>query len=242
MNLGVFYGIGVGPGDPDLLTIKGAKILASCPHVFVPTPKFGAASLALSIAKPHIHYDAVIHEILFPMTSDKAELSLRWQESARTVSDVLANGSDGCFLTLGDAFLYSTYIYLLRELRKLLPDLKVVTVPGVTAFSAAASMAEFPVGEAKETVVIVPTADDLREVERALTTGGTVILMKIGKRLPRILDCLRQAGALDRAVFVSRVGLEGEKIETDLTKLQGSEADMGYMSIILVRGRAGVSP
>ncbi len=96
---------------------------------------------------------------------------------------MLETGADACFLTLGDAFLYSTYIYLLRALRIRIPDVDVVTVPGITSFSAAAAIAEFPIGEAKKPVTIVPTADDLDEVRRAVSSGGAVILMKIGKRL-----------------------------------------------------------
>jgi precorrin-2/cobalt-factor-2 C20-methyltransferase len=96
--------------------------------------------VALGIAEKHIGRDARIHEIVFPMTTDKAELEARWEASAAEVAEVLDSGSDACFLTLGDAFLYSTYIYLLRALRRHIPELEVVTVPGITAFSAAADL------------------------------------------------------------------------------------------------------
>jgi len=237
MKKGTLYGIGVGPGDPDLITFKGAKILAACSHVFVPKTRSDRESVALSIAAKHTRAGAEIHEIIFPMTADRSELKARWEESARVVAEALETGADACFLTLGDAFLYSTYIYLLRALRSRMPDLEVVTIPGITAFSAAAALAEFPVGEAKETVTIVPTADDLDEVSRAVSGGGTVVLMKIGKRLGRILDLLEDLGALGRSVFVSRAGMKNQRIEPDLSNLRHEKTEAGYLSIILVRGK-----
>ncbi len=237
MKLGTLYGIGVGPGDPDLITVKGANILAGCAHVFVPKARKGAESVALSIAQKHINPQAEIHEILFPMTTDRSELEKRWEESAKTIAVVLETGADACFLTLGDALLYSTYIYMLRALRRKIPDIKVVTVPGITAFSAAASLAEFPIGEAKEPITIVPTADDLEDVRRAISLGGTVVLMKIGKRLNQILDLLEDVGAMGNGVFVSHAGMEAQRIETDLRNLRGEESEAGYLSIILVRGK-----
>jgi len=238
MKKGTLYGIGVGPGDPDLMTVKGAKILGKCVHVFVPKARLEAESVALSIARRHIGPEAQIHEIVFPMTTDRAKLAERWEESARVIANILETGADACFLTLGDTFLYSTYIYMLRALRRRIPDVDVVTIPGITAFSAAAAIAEFPVGEAKEPVTIVPTADDLEDVRHALTTGGTVVLMKIGKRLGGILDVLETAGVLGRSVFVSHAGMDSERIVKDLRELRGAEADTGYLSIILVRAKA----
>jgi precorrin-2/cobalt-factor-2 C20-methyltransferase len=239
MNRGTLYGIGVGPGDPDLITVKAAKILAACPHVFVPAAKSEGGSVAFTIARNHINPQAQIHEIVFPMTTNRAELEARWEESARAVAEPLEAGSDACFLTLGDAFLYSTYIYMLRALRRRIPDVEVITVPGITAFSAAAALAEFPVGEAKERVTIIPTADDLEEVRQAVSAGGTVVLMKIGKRLERILEILEGFGVMDSGVFISRAGMGDQRIVKCLRDLRGAQEDTGYLSIILVKGRNG---
>ncbi len=239
MKRGTLYGIGIGPGDPDLITLKGAKVLSTCPHVFVPKSKEDSESLALRIARPHIHPEARIHELLFPMTRQKEELEKRWEQAAIEILKVLESGADACFLTLGDVFLYSTYIYLLRMLRRLLPSVNVVTIPGVTAFSAAAAVAECPLGEAKESVTIVPTADDLDEVKHAIRNGGAVVLMKIGKRLDRVLGILEGENATGRSVFVSRVGFKDEMVVRDLHSLRSGETDRGYLSVILVRGKKG---
>jgi len=234
VKTGTFYGIGVGPGDPELVTVKAAAILARCWHVFVPKARTASDSVALEIGRRYLRGDAQVHELVFPMTSDAAELARCWQTSADEVIAVLDAGDDACFLTLGDSLLYSTYIYLLRALKARRPDAKVVTVPGVTSFSAAAALTQFPIGEGKELVTVVPTADDLTATRRALQAGGTVVLMKIGKRLPEILDALEEAGVIEQAVFVARAGLDGQCIKTNLRKLRQQQGEVGYLSVILV--------
>jgi len=237
-RLGTLYGIGVGPGDPDLITVKGARLLAECRHVFVPRGRRAADCLALTIAQKHMSHGAVVHEVIFPMTSDPLELAREWDERVGPIVAILRQGTDACYLTLGDTLLYSTYIYMLRALRRQLPEANVVTLPGVTAFSAVAAAAEFPLGMGQETITIVPSSDDLENVQRALAAGGTTVLMKIGKRLKYVLDLLDKEGALDRAVFVSRAGMENETAHTDLRKLKGEAVDeTGNLSVILVHGR-----
>jgi precorrin-2/cobalt-factor-2 C20-methyltransferase len=195
--------------------------------------------MALGIARRYLAEGAQVQELTFPMTSDPAELAERWQEAAEQVAAVLESGESACFLTLGDPLLYSTYIYLLRALRRRLPAAPAVTVPGVTAFSAAAALTEFPVGEAKEPVTIVPTADDLGAVRQALATGGTVVLMKIGKRLAAVLDLLEEAGVLEDAVFVAHAGGAEQRIVTDLRELRASGPEAGYLSIMLIHAQRG---
>jgi len=233
MKIGTLYGIGVGPGDPELITLKGVRLLRQCQHVFVPKSRTAADSVALSIGRRYLNSSSQVHELIFPMTSDQADLSRHWTASAGEIAAVLKSGEDACFLTLGDPLLYSTYIYLLRELKALWPEARVVTVPGVTAFSAAAALAGFPVGEKKETVTIIPTADDLEDVRRVLSGGGTVILMKIGRRLREVLNLLEEAKVIDRSVFVSHAGMENERVETNLRRLRGEDPQAGYLSIIL---------
>jgi precorrin-2/cobalt-factor-2 C20-methyltransferase len=237
MTVGTLYGIGIGPGDPELITVKGASILQRCRHVFVPKARTAADSLARTIAGKYVHADATVHELVFPMTTDPGQLEQRWHESAQQVAGVLHSGSDAAFLTLGDPLLYSTYIYLLRALRRQLPALRVVTVPGVTAFSAAAALAEFAVGVAKEPVTIVPASDDAEQVRRAVAAGGTVVLMKIGKRVRELLQVLDECGVIERSVLVSRAGLAGERVETDLRRLKDSGTDAEYLAVILVHAR-----
>lgn len=240
MKHGTLYGIGIGPGDPDLITVKGVNALKKCVHVFVPKNKRSSESIALDIARKHIRPDAVIHELVFPMITDRDQLNHHWDESAKQVFEVLKIGRDVCFLTLGDALLYSTYIYLVRALNRSFPGIEIVTIPGITAFSAAAALTDFPLGEAKNPIVIVPTADNLDDVRRALNMNATVVLMKIGKRLKQIIELLDETGAVERSVLVARAGQPNQKIETDLMQLKDN-LEIGYLSIILVRQNDGVN-
>jgi len=234
MKTGTFYGIGVGPGDPDLLTIKAAKILATCPHIFVPKAKMKADSVALEIAQKHIDPSSQIHEQVFPMVPDKEVLSAHWRMAAEEIAAILRAGEDACFLTLGDSLVYSTYIYLLRELKIILPEVTAITIPGITSFNAVAALTHFPLGEGKEPIRVIPTADDLAPVQKAFEEPGTVVLMKIGDRLQTILTMLEEKHLIGNAVFVARAGHEKQQIETDLRKLKGSDAKAGYLSVILV--------
>ena len=234
MNTGTLYGIGIGPGDPELITLKGARLISACRNLFVPKARTASESVALAIARPLVGPETRIEEIVFPMTSDREELAERWDEAAARVANVLMDGEDACFVTLGDPLLYSTYIYLLRALRRIIPDLKAVTVPGIMAFGAAAALTEFPIGEGREPVTIVPAADDLGSVRRALAVGGTVVLMKIGKRLPELLDLLDGEGLMESSVFVSHATMAEQRIETDLRRLKTEGPEAGYLSIILV--------
>ena len=234
MKYGKLYGIGIGPGDPELITVKGARIISQCKHIFVPKARIHTESLALEISKSYISDNAQVYELVFPMTSDHTELNNKWNAAAESIIETLKKGEDACFLTLGDPLLYSTYIYLIRSLQAIEATIEIVTIPGVMALNAAASLTSFPLGEGKENVTIVPTADDLAAVRQALSSGGTVVLMKIGKRLQAILDLLEQAGVIDDAVFVSRAGQKDQHIETNLIKLKGADDKAGYMSIMLV--------
>lgn len=237
MSIGTFYGIGVGPGDPELITLQGKKILERCRYVFVPKARRKAESIALSIAKESIPPDSTIQEVVFPMVTDKTTLKNHWNVAATDIVELLSKGNDVAFLTLGDASLYSTHIYLVRALKERLPELEVVTVPGIAAFSAVAALTGFPVGEGKSPVAIIPTSDDFTQIEQAIGLGGTVVLMKVGKRLAEILDLLGKHELLSRSVFVARAGLDGERIETDLENLDVQDPHLGYLSVILVDAR-----
>jgi len=236
-RLGTLYGIGVGPGDPEWMTVKAVRILSNCRHVCVPKSGVAAESVALEIARQYLRPDVIVHELSYPMTADPRVLKEHWRQAAREVHEIVAQGVDCCFLTLGDALLYSTYIYLLRELRAIDPAVPAVTVPGVTAFSAAAALTNQPLGEGKQSLSIVPASDDFAQFTAALDRGGTVVLMKVGRRLARVLDELESRGLLQQAIFVSRAGMPQQRVETDLRRLRGQPDETGYLSILIVQAR-----
>jgi precorrin-2/cobalt-factor-2 C20-methyltransferase len=235
MSAGTLYGIGVGPGDPEWMTVKGARILSTCRHVCVPKSGLAADSVALEIARTYLRPDAVVHEQSYPMTADLGVLRRHWRQAAREVHAILSGGEDCCFLTLGDSLLYSTYIYLLRELEAIDPAVRVVTVPGITAFSAAAALVNRPLGESKQLVTVVPASDDFARFAAALDRGGTVVLMKVGRRLERVLDELEARGLLDQTVFVAHAGMPQQHVETNVRRLRGLSDTVGYLSILIIQ-------
>ena len=227
------YGIGVGPGDPEWITVKAARILAECRHVCVPRSAEAADSVALEIARRYLRPDAVVHELTFPMTADAGVLRRAWRRRPGRSTQTLAAGEDCCFLTLGDPLLYSTYIYLLRELRAIDPAVTDRHRAGRHGLQRGGGPDQLPrrPGQA--------AGDDRARLRRlgrsaaALDRGGTVVLMKIGRRLQRVLDELEPRGLLDRAVFVSHAGMAQQRIETDLRRLRGAAEEAGYLSILM---------
>lgn len=240
-GLGRFYGLGVGPGDPELMTVKAVRILEECQTVFVPRSATGEGSRAREIAERYIDPSVEVVELVFPMTRDPQILEKGWLNSARRVAATLREGKDTAFLTLGDPMLYSTYIYLLRGLRKALPQLEVETVPGVTSVTAAASLADFPIGEGDEKVVIVPSSGDIEGLEDLLDRFDTLVLMKVARNLQRIITLLEEKGILDKAILVSRAGFPNQRVVRELGDLKGCDEEVGYLSIVLIKagGRSG---
>ncbi|MDI6800317.1 MAG: precorrin-2 C(20)-methyltransferase [Actinomycetota bacterium] len=232
---GRLCGIGIGPGDSELITLKGVKLLGCAKHLVVPKSRLSSNSLAFEIVKPHLNPSAKVHEVIFPMTSQAEAQRAGWAKAASEVFAILSSGEDVCFPTLGDPFLYSTYIYLVRVLREMEPDLSVITIPGVNSFSAASAKAEFSLGEGGQTVTIVPATGSLSELRGALAKGGTTVIMKIGGRLSSVIELLEEFGAMEASVFFSHLGMENEMVETDLNRLKDRGQETGYLSIILTK-------
>jgi precorrin-2/cobalt-factor-2 C20-methyltransferase len=236
---GVFWGLGLGPGDPELVTLKARRLIQEADCIVVPKSSVAGESLALEIARPFVG-DKPVLRFEFPMRRNERELAPYWTAAAKEIAARVERGERVVFLTLGDCLTYSTYCYVLQELRKLLPDSQIRSVPGVTSFAAAAAATNFSLGERDERIAVVPVPrGDLDPVRRALEEFDTVVLMKVAKRLPAVVRLLREMGLDGRAVFASHVSQGGEFITRDLTSLLDS--DRGYLSVILVRGRLGES-
>lgn len=236
MKLGKFYGIGIGPGDPELLTLKGQAFLKKSDILFVPRSRAKEGSHALSIIKRILPKKLKIRELVFPMVKDDGVLKKYWKLNAREIANEIKKGKDCAFITIGDPFIYSTYIYLLNSLKKILPRLEHETVPGISAFQAAASRASIPLAEKDERIAIIPVPDKVESLKTTLKNFDTIILYKVASKLERLIKLLRRMKLHKKAVFASRVGLKDEYIERNLSKLGGG--GLGYMSIIIVRKNA----
>ena len=231
--LGRLYGIGLGPGDPELITMKASRLLGRLLHVFAPKADERGASIARSIARMHTAPDTQFHELIYPMTRNAEVLRQHWQAAAKSVVELLATGTDAGFVTLGDPMLYSTCTYLTRAVREQCPSVEVEIVPGVTSFCASAALTEFVLGEQGSMLLVAPAPnshDELRELTRR---GGRLVLMKVGARLPQLVEWVRAAGLLPRARLVSRAGLPGQQIVKDLAAVEDLGA-LGYLSILLI--------
>ena len=231
---GTFSIIGVGPGDPDLLTLKGVKRLQQADIVYVPTSRLSRQSWLTDAVALHADKNCSVRQVEFSLGANREERQHHWQEVVGDIISELKQGSRIVFVTLGDPLLYSTSIYLLRALRQQWQTVPVEVVPGIAAYSHVAALTEFAIGAGEQPVTILPTVMDRTALREGIKKGGTLILMKIGKRLPEIIDLLDEFELLEHAVFVARAGLPDQRIETDLNNLRGADDKAGNLAVILV--------
>lgn len=229
---GTLYGIGVGPGDPELITLKAVNTLKKVDVVFAASSTKNDFSLAQSIAAPHLRQGARIVRLEFPMTRDQGVLDKAWRANADAVIEVLAQGRDAAFLTLGDPMTYSTFGYLLRTLNGLLSEIPVTVIPGITSYQAAAAHTGRVLAESGESLMVLSGVAPEEELEQALRTADSAVILKAYKTMPMIRRVLTKLGLADSAVFVTRLGHEGEEV---ITGLQNIPEKPSYFSLLLVR-------
>lgn len=230
---GRLYGIGIGPGDPKLVTLKAKEILNRVDTIFVPKGNEDGISCSRYIVEAIINRPKDFVELTFPMTKDKAILSRYWRDAAGVISKEIKKGKDVAFVTLGDPFIYSTYVYLLKAIQKNFPEIDFQTIPGITAFNAAASIAGIPLVKRDERLAVVPVTKDLKYLRETLQEFDTVVLMKVGAKLTKVLLLLKELGFLKQATLISHIGYQNQKVIHDLTALQDKKT--GYLSVILVK-------
>ncbi|MBU0567710.1 precorrin-2 C(20)-methyltransferase [bacterium] len=237
MNMGKLYCIGVGPGDPELLTLKALRILRDVNCICVPKGREEGSSLALSIVKKVLDLNnKEIIEAYFPMRKTKGqdlcELDTRWNEIVDNILKQLNQGIDVAFITMGDPTIYSTFFYLYDRLLELKADLPVEIIPGVSSITAAASRANIALGLGDERIAILP-ANYMNDLEKTLELFDTVVLMKVHKAFENILKILIKANLVDKAVYVLRAGLDDEKIFRDIRKVR--KEDLNYFSLVVIK-------
>jgi len=229
---GTLYGIGVGPGDPELITLKAVNRLKRVDVVFAAASTKNEASLAQAIAAPHLRPGVEVIRLDFPMTRDEAVLASAWRANADRVAGLLAQGKDAAFLTLGDPLTYSTFGYLLRTLNGLLTEIPVQVIPGVTSYQAAAAHTGRVLAESGESLAVVSGVASEEELTRILSAADSAVILKAYKNLPAIRRVLAKLGLAGSAVFVTRLGHEGEEVITNLDNVPDKPS---YFSLVLVR-------
>ena len=231
-RLGILYAVGVGPGDPDLVTVKAVKALSKAAVVFAAASTKNDSSLALSIASPHMRPHTPVTCLGFPMTHDKTLLAQAWQTNARTILSSLIQGLDAAFLTLGDPMTYSTFLYLWRTLRDMEPDLSVEIIPGISSIQAAAAVAQFSLAESTETLTILSGTDDMDHLRQALALCHSAVILKAYKSFPQLKTLLESMNLAEKSTLVSLCGLTGQSIHRGLADCPERPP---YFSLILVR-------
>ena len=231
MTIGTFYGIGVGPGDPDLLTVKAIRALKTIDVLIAPKTEKKSDSVALSIAEPHLKAGVEIIYRTFPMVKDFAAETEVFESHRDEIVRLVRGGLNVGFATLGDPMFYSTYIYIFRLLKNF--GVPVVTIPGVPAFLAIAAQIGRPVAFGNDILAIIPATAELDAVKNFLAHADAAVLMKVYKNFPEIVDALQSTALIDDAVLVSRAGLDDEKIIADIAAHR--DEHLNYLSTILTR-------
>ncbi|MFQ5963605.1 MAG: precorrin-2 C(20)-methyltransferase [Candidatus Scalinduaceae bacterium] len=229
---GHFYGIGVGPGDNELLTLKAVRIIKYVDCIFVPKADSKESSLALEIARDVVTGKRIVEQV-YPMVRDKAKLNTAWLKAANEITYEIGLGNNVAYLTIGDPLTFSTYCYLLQHLSKLIPSHNIHTIPGITSYNAAACLANFPLIEQDEKLAVVPISKDVSELRPILNNFETIVLMKVAKKLNEIIELLEEMRLIDHSLFASYVGFKNEFITHDLNSLRKS--GKGYLSVIIVK-------
>ncbi len=239
-RLGVFYGVGIGPGDPELMTLKARRVLSEADVVFVPKAKITDEGLALGTllralggedGAPALRRGP--RELVFPMSKDPEVLAPAWEAARDAVLEELRAGRDCAFITLGDTALYSTYMNLLEVLRTSEPGLAIVTVPGVSSYSQAAAEFNLSLAEKSERMAVLPCLGDVAALAPDLERFDSVVLMKVGRRFAEVRELLRGLGLLPHARLAVRLGSLTQILSSDLDAVD--PAGVGYMSLVIVR-------
>jgi precorrin-2/cobalt-factor-2 C20-methyltransferase len=232
---GTLYGIGVGPGDPELITVKAVRILKQVARVFAAASTTNSHSLAEKTISPYLSEGTPIVRLNFPMTRDRVVLGEAWNDNARWILDAVDAGEDVALITLGDPMTYSTFGYMMSTLSRMKPELPIRVVPGVTSFQAASAAAGWVLAEGEESLTVVSGALGAERLKDVIAHTDNVVILKVYRHYGEILQALKELNLAERSVMVSRCGLEDERIRWNPTEeLEGVPP---YLSLMLVTKR-----
>jgi len=226
---GKLIGIGVGPGDTELVTLKAAKVLKSVPVVFSPKSSKEKESIALSIVKPILeerkdYKRLMIVEPIFPMIENKKELEKIWTSASELISQYLNTGRDVAFITLGDPSIFSTYSYVQK---KLIDKYEIETIPGITSFTACAAAKNKALVEQNDILTIVPKIDD--RLNEILDYSDSIVLMKASRNTSRLESTIEDKKRPKEIYSVQNCTRENEKI------IEGFSNEKPYLTTTIIQ-------
>jgi len=232
--------VGCGPGDPELLTVKAVKAIKDAEVIMCPTSKEGKPSIALSVVSEILDKSKKqeIINLVFPMTKDRDTLETTWRKNATILAERVLSGKKVVYLTVGDPYLYSTWIYLHRELEKNHPEIKIIVIPGIVSMFTFASKVGISLAEGAEKITVVPSCYDLSKVKELAKNSDTMIFLKDGRYFDQVIKLLKEAGFSDDSIFAIGQDLDTEhEIVKKLTLGQVTSDTMTtkYFSIMVVK-------
>ncbi|ETX06699.1 precorrin-2 C(20)-methyltransferase [Candidatus Entotheonella palauensis] len=231
--IGTFYGVGVGPGDPELLTQKAVRVLGEVDWIFHPYDNPDGTSFSKRIVAPLGLPETKFKSIHLTMSRDRSKDLQTYDIAADTIFAELREGKSVAWITQGDPFFYSTFMYLYEQMRRRHPEVSIEVIPGVTSPSAAAARAGVPISRLNEKVAVLPATYGLEALPGLLDEFATVFLMKVNRVFDQLLEILAGLPTPVRAVYMEKVGTAEERIVTDLETLRGEK--LPYFSLVLLR-------
>ncbi len=227
------YGVGLGPGEPELLTLKGRRLLDESSVIYTPTGAIASRSRAADILLGLGIDESKLEPMVFPMSMEDSVREEAWKANAEYIDVSLADGATASFVTLGDASVYSTWTYLVRALARRTSDIQTPTVPGVTTMSAAAAALEIPLVIGDESIALVPTPNRIEDLVPLLESMDTLVLYKVGRRLESVIGFLEERGLAGCSYFASNVGVAAQHVQVGFPDLDAGKGP--YMSTIIIR-------
>jgi precorrin-2/cobalt-factor-2 C20-methyltransferase len=214
---GKFIGIGVGPGDPELITLKAAKALRTADIICIPKSNVNKPSLAVTMIKPILDERQVppeMLELIFPMTKDDISNQTLWDKNANIIAEKADGDKTVVFITLGDPMFYSTFIYLYQSLQKGHPALELEIIPGVSAFNACAASARLPLAEKEELITVIPSDLDEKQVEEVAKHSENLVFIKCAYRLKELIPVLVSSGFKENSAIalIRRCSMPNEEV------------------------------
>jgi precorrin-2/cobalt-factor-2 C20-methyltransferase len=233
VQVGTLYGISVGPGDRELITLKGLRILKQAAVVAFPAGVGGKPGIAQQIVDEWLGSHQVQLALTFPYVQDTVMLTQAWQQAAEQVWQYLNLGRDVAFVCEGDVSFYSTFTYLAQMLQQLHPECVVETVPGVCSPMAAASALGVPLTVRDQRLVVLPALYNVGELEKVLDWADVVVLMKVNSVYEEVWNVLHRRQLLEQASVVERATLPEQVIYEDLR--DRPHLKLPYFSLLIVR-------
>jgi precorrin-2/cobalt-factor-2 C20-methyltransferase len=233
MSKGKLYGVGVGPGESDLITLKAYRLIQDADKIICPSRKKGVKSIALQIIEPHLTEKSELVEMEFPMIAIEAnreELEAKWQENAQEINSYLEAGDNVVFITLGDAMVFSTYAYVLDFLLE--EGIDVETVSGIPSFCNLAAKINVSLTQGEESLAVTSMTQSIEEIRAILDIHDNIVIMKVSAGSEIIAEELEKRGLENNFTLISNIGMETENKTTDINDLKQK---IPYLSTMLIK-------